>query len=93
MKKHSIVLPGAIALQATLRTNIAFDPDLSAAETQNIDKALRNDREAITEGHEHDGVAIVVGVRKRRLAVGIAAVGADAHQLGLAVGEVGPVHL
>ena len=33
---------------ATLRANIAFDNDLTAAEKDNIDRALRNDQEAIT---------------------------------------------
>lgn len=34
---------------ATLRTNIAFDGELSAAEKQNIDWALRSDQEGITD--------------------------------------------
>jgi hypothetical protein len=34
---------------ATLRTNIVLDHDLTAAEKQNIDRALRSDQEAITE--------------------------------------------
>jgi len=33
---------------ATLRANIALDHDLAAAEKDNIDRALRNDQEAIT---------------------------------------------
>ncbi len=34
---------------ATLRTNIALDGDLTPAEKQNIEQALRGEQEAITE--------------------------------------------
>ena len=34
---------------ATLRTNVTFDRDLTAAEKQNIELALRGEQEAVTE--------------------------------------------
>jgi hypothetical protein len=34
---------------ATLRTNVTFDSDLTAAEKQNIEQALRGEQEAVTE--------------------------------------------